>query len=132
MLFTVVAFAQQGPRRGGNKMSPKEMAAAQTKKMTETLKLDDAQAEKVEAVIFAQAEKMQAKRSEMMQARQAGNRPSPEQREAMRAEMMEERKAMKSEMKEILTKDQFNTWKTMMADKAKDQGQKRKKDGAEK
>jgi periplasmic protein CpxP/Spy len=92
----------QGPGRGGfDRMTPEDLAARQTKRMTRLLKLDATQQKSVEIVHLKYAKKLDSMRVVA-------------QRDARRREMRDQLKAMndarENELKATMTAEQWKTW----------------------
>jgi len=109
---TLNLYAQKG-----NKWSAEDAAKKQTEWMTKELKLDEAQAVKVQAVNKEFFDKMFAEREKNM-----GNR------EAMQAAMKSARKVKIDKLKEVLSKEQYELYKQKLAER-RGQMQGRKKGG---
>lgn len=108
MIMSVsVAFAQQGQRRGN--MDPKEMAQRTVDRLTERLKLNDEQKERVYKIQLAQSEEMQ-------KAFSAGS--GGQDREGIRARMTEMREKTDKQIMDILTDDQKAEYKKMQEERA--------------
>tara|TARA_R110002012_G_scaffold322109_1_gene556004 strand:- start:27118 stop:27546 length:429 start_codon:yes stop_codon:yes gene_type:complete len=111
-LVSLNGFAQ---KRGGEKLSPEQMASLSTKKMTLALDLNESQQAKVYALSLENASKRQAKQSELKALRASADRkrPSRDEQFAMRSEMLDHQIAQKAKMEAILNKDQFTKWEKM-------------------
>ena len=94
MFFAISVNAQQrGPREH---MTPEQQATRMVERLTEELKLDENQQKELQTYFTEEFEK---------------NRPAPENREAMREKMEKEREATDAKLKEVLTEEQYNTYK---------------------
>jgi hypothetical protein len=93
----VMLQAQPGGGRGGD---PKQRAEAQTKLMTDSLALSDAQSAKVGEINMKYAQKMQEARA---------NNPEGDW-EAMRATMQTMRTEQDKELQTVLTQEQWQRW----------------------
>jgi periplasmic protein CpxP/Spy len=93
---------KEGKRQGPPTAAQREdMLKQRMTRMSEELKLTDAQKPKVEAALKAQAEKMQGLREATPEVRR-------EKGQAIRADM-------EKKMKEILTADQYASWEKLRA-----------------
>ncbi|MDA3879257.1 MAG: hypothetical protein PF436_02615 [Prolixibacteraceae bacterium] len=99
VFMAVITMAQPPQGREGRQFSPEDMAKRQTEQMTEDLKLNELQVEKVSALNKKYAEKM---RDAFQNAE--GNR------EQMREKMQTLRTEKDTELKEILTEEQFKKY----------------------
>ena len=106
----------------GQRMSdftPEEMAQLQTKKMTLTLDLTEAQQKKIEKLNLENAKDRKAK----MEARQAqmrdgkSEKPSKEERLKIINERLDKQIEMKQKMKKILDEEQLEKWEKNHAQK---------------
>ena len=88
----------QGPRR-----SPDEMAAMQTKRLTQELSLTPDQAAKVQQILLTRMQDRQAMRSQM----QSGDRSQ------MREQMQANRAKYEEQFKSVLTPDQYTKFAAM-------------------
>lgn len=101
MFFAISANAQQrGPREH---MTPEQQATRMIERLTEELKLDENQQKELQTYFTEQFQKRQEEFEK--------NRPTPENREAMREKMEKEREATDAKLKEVLTEEQYNTYK---------------------
>lgn len=101
MFFAISANAQQrGPREH---MTPEQQATRMVERLTEELKLDENQQKELQTYFTEQFQKRQEEFEK--------NRPTPENREAMREKMEKEREATDAKLKEVLTEEQYNTYK---------------------
>jgi len=112
VLVSLNGFAQ---RRGGEKLSPEQMATLSTKKMTLALDLNESQQAKVYELNLDNASKRQSKQTELKALRASDDRKKPTKDEqfAMRSEMLDHQIAQKTKMQAILNKDQFTKWEKM-------------------
>lgn len=101
IFFAISANAQQrGPREH---MTPEQQATRMVERLTEELKLDENQQKELQTYFTEQFPKRQEEFEK--------NRPAPENREAMREKMEKEREATDAKLKEVLTEEQYNTYK---------------------
>lgn len=101
IFFAISANAQQrGPREH---MTPEQQATRMVERLTEELKLDENQQKELQTYFTEQFQKRQEEFEK--------NRPAPENREAMREKMEKEREATDAKLKEVLTEEQYNTYK---------------------
>lgn len=101
IFFAISANAQQrGPREH---MTPEQQATRMVERLTEELKLDENQQKELQTYFTEQFQKRQEEFEK--------NRPAPENREAMREKMEKEREATDTKLKEVLTEEQYNTYK---------------------
>ena len=101
IFFAIIANAQQrGPREH---MTPEQQATRMVERLTEELKLDENQQKELQTYFTEQFQKRQEEFEK--------NRPAPENREAMREKMEKEREATDAKLKEVLTEEQYNTYK---------------------
>ena len=103
LLFFAICTATSA-QRGGERPSPEEMAARQTKQMTEKLQLDEAQTAKVKEINLTYAKKMQEVRDN-----NRGNR------EAMREAVTALQKEKSAELKTVLSEEQLKSYEEMLA-----------------
>jgi periplasmic protein CpxP/Spy len=103
MACSSMAVAQDQKPGGGRGRGPS--VEQRMERMTEELKLTDAQKPKVKAVLEATAKKGQELRGD-------SSVPREERREKMQAIMEQENK----QLKEILTPDQYTKWEKMRAE----------------
>lgn len=102
IFFAISANAQQrGPREH---MTPEQQATRMVERLTEELKLDENQQKELQTYFTEQFQKRQEEFEK--------NRPAPENREAMREKMEKEREATDAKLKEVLTEEQYKTYKT--------------------
>ena len=101
IFFAISANAQQrGPREH---MTPEQQATRMVERLTEELKLDENQQKELQTYFTEQFQKRQEEFEK--------NRPAPEDRETMREKMEKEREATDAKLKEVLTEEQYNTYK---------------------
>ena len=101
IFFAISANAQQrGPREH---MTPEQQATRMIERLTEELKLDENQQKELQTYFTEQFQKRQEEFEQ--------EQPNPEDREAMREKMEKEREATDAKLKEVLTEEQYNTYK---------------------
>lgn len=120
LLTTLGATAQKhhGSRMGkGVKvdMTAEQLATLQTKKMALALDLTNSQQKKVMEINLAQAEVRKAKREELKTKKEKGElkKPTSDERFAMENARLDRQIAHHQKMKEILTEEQYKTWKKL-------------------
>ena len=125
LLTTIGAMAQQ---RGGcpmgmgpeMDMTVEQMAALQTKKLTLALDLTQARQDKVMKISLEEAKLRKARWDEIDAKKQSGEwtRPTPEERFELENERLDRQIAHQQKMKQVLTDEQFDTWKKMRLQKS--------------
>ena len=124
LMAGVTAMAQRGEKghRGDFKdMSAEQMATLQTKKMTLSLDLTEAQQAKIQALHLKNAQLRKAKMEERKakMEKEEGAKPSSDERYAMKKERLDEAIAQKAELKKILTNEQYSKWQEMKESRGK-------------
>ncbi|SNY92220.1 hypothetical protein [Flagellimonas pacifica] len=124
LLTTVGAVAQrhEGPRMGkGPKMNmtAEQMATLKTKKLTLALDLTKAQQTKVMDINLDLAEYRKAKFAKIQAKKESGEwkRPTSDERFAFENARLDHQIAHQQKMKEVLTKEQYQTWKKLRSRK---------------
>ncbi|MCL6267831.1 DUF4890 domain-containing protein [Flagellimonas myxillae] len=120
LLLTSIGVAAQGNvnRKGrGFKadLTSEQMATLHTKKLTLALDLTEGQQERIMEINLAQAERLTAKREELKAKKEQGElkRPTADERFEIENARLDRQIAHHQEMKEILTDDQYQTWKKL-------------------
>lgn len=117
LMACVTAMAQRGEKghRGDFKdMSAEQLATLQTKKMTLSLDLTEAQQAKIQALHLKNAQLRKAKMEKEEVAK-----PSSDERYAMKKERLDAAIAQKTELKKILTNEQYAKWQEMKESRGK-------------
>ncbi|MDX1364435.1 MAG: DUF4890 domain-containing protein [Arenibacter latericius] len=125
LIFTVLlmigftAFAQNDHRKGMMDMSPEQVATLQTKKMTLALGLNDAQQAQIQKLNVENATLRMEKMKEMRAKKESGEmkKLTSEERYALRSERLDHQIAQNQQLQKILTKDQFEKWESLKADR---------------
>lgn len=96
-------------------MTAEQLATLHTKKMTLVLDLTDKQAEKIMAINLEEAERRKAKRAEIKAKKESGEwkRPTSNERFEMENARLDHQIAQHQKMKEVLTEEQYQTWKKL-------------------
>lgn len=120
LMAGVTAMAQtsehsRGDRNPMKDMTPEQMATLQTKQMTLTLDLTDAQQKKIQDLNLENALKRSEKMKEMRERKESGElkKPTSEERYAMKIAMLDHQIAQKEKLRNILNKEQFEKWEKM-------------------
>ncbi|UII74835.1 hypothetical protein LV716_11220 [Flagellimonas sp. HMM57] len=120
LLATIGVFAQRhdgAKQREGFKadLTVEQMATLHTKKMTLALDLTERQQQRVMEINLEQAKTRKAKREERKSKKESGEstRPTTEERYALENERLDNQIVHHQKMKEILTDEQYDTWKKM-------------------
>lgn len=120
LMIGFIGLAQNekgGQRHRGNieDLSPEQMATLQTKKMTLTLDLSEAQQKQLQKINLQHANKRMERMKEMKAKEESGERskPTSEERYTMQAARLDQQIAHKAELKQVLSKEQFEKWEKM-------------------
>lgn len=108
LLMTGVAMAQGGQRGGNRQMDPKQRAERMTERMVKEYSLDDTQKQQLQEANLALFQKMSGQRQQ--DANGKAVKMSKEDREKMMKELKEARDNYDKQLKEILTKEQYDTY----------------------
>ena len=112
LLVGISTYAQEkkeNPKRANmEKMTPQERQDRQLKRMTSELTLNAKQQEQIKELLVEQG----AKREKLTGKKEGTKEEIKAQREALKNKMQDDRKMMEYEIKDILTTEQFSTWKT--------------------
>jgi plasmid maintenance system killer protein len=103
-------------------MSVEQQTNLAIKKMTLALDLSEKQQSQIAPLLKTQASKREAAMEKRKQFRAENKRPTADEIYAMRVNQLDNRIAFKNNMKDILTKEQFETFEKI----AKNRGQKAK------
>ncbi|MGW9683995.1 hypothetical protein [Flagellimonas sp. 2504JD1-5] len=118
-LMTSISIVAQKPTRGqkGAKMdfTVEQLATLKTKKMTLALDLTKAQQAKVMDINLEQAEYRKTKYAEIQTKRESGEwkKPTSDERFAFENARLDRQITHQQKMKEVLTKEQYQTWKKL-------------------
>ena len=120
LLTTVGVLAQrhEGHRMGkGQKMdlTTEQMATLQTKKLTLALDLSEKQQNQVMQISLEQAEFRKSKWEEISVKKESGEwtKPTPDERFEMENARLDRQIAHQQKMKEVLSDEQYQTWKKL-------------------
>ncbi|WP_420604128.1 hypothetical protein [Flagellimonas sp.] len=120
LLTTMGAMAQRhaGPRMGKSPkmdMTAEQMATLKTKKMTLALDLTKAQQAKVMDISLEQVKYRKARFAEIQAKKESGEwkRPSSDEQFEFESARLDRQIAHQQKMKEVLTKEQYQTWKKL-------------------
>lgn len=121
VLFTtlgVMAQKQEGHHyRKGEKMNltPEQRATLQTKELTLTLDLSEAQQKQVMQLALEEAKYRQEKWEDIKTKREGDDaeKPTAEEHFEMKNAMLDRQIAYQQNMKKVLTEQQYETWKKM-------------------
>ncbi|WP_420320298.1 hypothetical protein [Flagellimonas sp.] len=118
-LMTSMSIMAQRPARGqkGARMdfTVEQLATLKTKKLTLALDLTNAQQAKVMDISLEQAEYRKAKYAEIKAKKESGEwqKPTSDERFAFENARLDRQIAHQQRMKEVLTKEQYQTWKEL-------------------
>lgn len=130
LFISISVFAQQQNRRGtAPDFTPEQQAEIQTKKLTLALELNENQIAKVQTLELEIAKERKATRELRQSKRQAGERPSDEELFEMKSVRLDRQTAHQNKMKNILTKEQYATWKDMCQSNNQNKRFNKKRDG---
>ncbi|MGX1931081.1 hypothetical protein [Flagellimonas sp. 2504JD4-2] len=118
LMTTMNVVAQKYTQtRKGSKMdlTAVQMATLKTKKMTLALDLTKAQQEKVMDINLEQAEFRKLRFEEIRSRKESGEwkKPTSDERYELENARLDRQIAHQQKMKEVLTKDQYQTWKEL-------------------
>ena len=88
-------------------LSPEEAATLQTKKMTLSLDLTEAQQKEIYKINLANAKERQSKMEAFRKMRESDKKPSKDSRYNMMNERLDNQIAQKKQLRSILSKEQF-------------------------
>ena len=118
LMLTLGAFAQHHPhhrrdrQNSDPRISAEQQAVLQSKKMTLALNLTDQQQSQVEALLGRQiSQRQQMRKDRENQSQGSPGTRNPEERFKRMDAQMDLRIAFQRDLREILTDDQFDTWK---------------------
>ena len=116
--FGAMAQKHDGPnmrQRAMADMTAEQVATLHTKKMTLVLDLTDKQAKKIMAINLEEAERRKAKRAEIKAKKESGEwkRPTSDERFEIANARLDHQIAQHQKMKEVLTEEQYQTWKKL-------------------
>ena len=118
VLINIQAIAQErrGEHRKGDRkerahmmkdLTPEQIATLQTKKMTLSLDLTDAQQKEIYKMNLANSKERKAKIEELKKLRESNEKLSKENRYNMMNERLDKQISMKKKMKSILSEEQY-------------------------
>lgn len=119
VLLTTIGVVAQKPNKGrkGQKMdmTVEQLATLKTKKLTLVLDLTKAQQAKVMDISLEQAEYRKTKYAEIQAKRESGEwkRPTSDERFEFENSRLDRQIAHQQQMKEVLSKEQYQTWKKL-------------------
>nr|WP_299170200.1 hypothetical protein [uncultured Allomuricauda sp.] len=118
LLTTIGVVAQKHTKgRKGQKMdmTVEQLATLETKKMTLVLDLTKAQQSKVMDINLEKAEYRKAKFAEIQAKKESGEwqKPTSDERFAFENARLDRQIAHQQKMKEVLNKEQYQTWKKL-------------------
>lgn len=132
LFFSISMLAQQpNPARSDSKLNPEQQAELRAKKLALDLDLNEKQMASVQALELEKAKTRQANRALRDERRLSGDRPTNEERFQMKTNQLDAQKEHQDRMKNILTNEQYDTWKEMRqkknAQRNKSKGMKNKR-----
>ncbi|MFT4831465.1 MAG: protein CpxP [Psychroserpens sp.] len=106
---------EQRYRENLEDLSPEQMATLQTKRMTLTLDLTEAQQKQLQKINLEQATSRKERMMEMKAKKESGGmtKPTSEERYAIQTAKMDQKIAQKAKMKQIFSKEQYEKWEKM-------------------
>jgi len=111
-LLTMGTFAQNEKRViKKSEMTPEQVAELQTKKMTLGLELSESQQKEIYKLNKEKAIERKTKRKEIRTLHEKGEKPTDKNSFEMKNARLDAQLAHQSEMKNILSEDQYETWK---------------------
>lgn len=135
-MTTVTCFAQ---RPNGSKhrkdlkadMSVEQLATLHTKKLTLALDLTEAQQQQVMEISMEEVGIRRAKKEELKAKKESGEfkRPTAEERFEMENAFLDHQIAHHQKMKEVLSEEQYQTWKKLRLRKAMNGKKRMQKEG---
>ncbi|MCL6273641.1 hypothetical protein M3P19_06445 [Muricauda sp. 2012CJ35-5] len=117
LLVAIGATAQKHGKRFGKEMkadmTAEQLATLHTKKMTLTLDLTEGQQRQIMEINLAKAVEMKTKRAEIKAKKESGDwqKPTADERFEIENARLDRQIAHHQQMKEVLTEDQYKTWK---------------------
>lgn len=124
LLVSGTAMAQQGNRRGGERMDPKTRAQHMTERMVKEYALDEGQSKQLLEVNLAWAEKMAANLPGGSKG-EGTAKPSKEEQAKKIDEMKKSREDYEAQLKKILSKDQYDSYVKKQAEHEKQMKERR-------
>ncbi len=128
LLVLLAATGAMGQRHEGHRMgkghvmdlTPEQLATLHTKKLTLALDLTENQQDQVMVLNLEQAEDRKARWEEIKAKKESGEweKPTPEQRFEMENARLDRQIAHQQRMKQVLTEEQYNTWKKLRLHKS--------------
>ncbi len=110
----------QKARKAMASLSAEQLATLHTKKLTLALDLTESQQTKVMMISFEEAQFKKAKHEELKAKKESGEwkKPTTDERFEMANARLDHKIAHQQKMKEVLTKEQYQTWKELKLKKA--------------
>ncbi len=128
LLVLLTTIGAMGQRHEGNRagkgmakdLTPEQMATLHTKKLTLALDLTETQQDQVMVLNLEQAEDRKARRQEIKTKKESGEwqKPTTEQRFEMENARLDRQIAHQQRMKQVLTEEQYTTWKKLRLHKS--------------
>ena len=128
LLVLLTTIGAMGQRHEGHRMeknsaldlTPKQMATLKAKKLTLALDLTQDQQDQVRELSLELAEDRKALREEIKAKKESGEwkKPTPEQRFEMENARLDRQIVHQQRMKQVLTEEQYNTWKKLRLHKS--------------
>ena len=115
ILFFSISMLAQQPNSGrfDSSLNPEQQAELYTKKLALHLDLTGKQMASVQAIELERAKIRQANRALRDERRLKGNKPTNEERLEMKTKQLDAQKEHQDKMKNILTKEQYESWKEL-------------------
>ncbi|MEM9363480.1 MAG: hypothetical protein AAGA43_12635 [Bacteroidota bacterium] len=124
-LVSISAFSQrhEGFKKGKKAMaelSAEQLATLHTKKLTLALDLTESQQVKIMEISLEEAEFKKAKHEEFKSKKESGEwkKPSADERFEMANARLDHKIAHQQKMKQVLNKEQYQTWKELQLKRA--------------
>lgn len=143
IIFTLNVAAQEGTdqtdrrerkemRKGKGQrfmqdLTPEQMAALQTKKLTLALDLSESQQQQILALATENAKARKAKMEARKAKKEKNEKLTSDEKFAMMNERLDAQIAYKKSMKQILSAEQYERWEKMKARKGKQKQNKRRR-----
>ncbi len=124
-LLSINAFSQRHHdskrvKRGITELSAEQLATLHTKKLTLVLDLTESQQTKIMAISLEEAEFKKAKHEELKAKKKSEEwkKPSADERFEMANARLDHKIAQQQKMKQVLTQEQYQTWKEIQLKRA--------------
>ena len=132
--FTMFAQHHPGPQHHRSlkaDMSVEQLATLHTKKLTLALDLTEDQQKKVMEISLEEVELRKSKREAMKAKKESGEwkKPTSDERFEMENTFLDHQIAHQQKMKEVLTEDQYQTWKKLKLKRAMNGKKRMQKEG---